>query len=100
MGMGFWNGSQDSALGQAMVKYLVNFAKSGDPNGSGLQSWEMHTTGSGRFMDLGPELAMQECIEQAAARYSFLGREYFGKRLLTQVPLSDAPESKRQRLEE
>lgn len=98
--MGFWNGTQGGALGKTMKSYLVKFAETGNPNGGGLPSWNPHVAGSGRFMDLGPELSMRERTKQAAERYSFLAREYFGGRLLTQVPLADVPEGKRRRLKE
>lgn len=42
-------------LSEAMQKYWTNFAKTGDPNGTGLPKWDKHDTKSRAYMELGNE---------------------------------------------
>jgi para-nitrobenzyl esterase len=46
----------DRFLSQEMMKYWTNFAKTGDPNGPGLQQWPAYTAGTGRYMEFGNEI--------------------------------------------
>jgi para-nitrobenzyl esterase len=43
----------DYALGEAMSNYLVNFAKTGNPNGAGLPTWPAFSDDSVDLMELG-----------------------------------------------
>lgn len=47
---GYW-ADADYTLGNAMSGYLLNFAKSGDPNGEGLTEWSP-CTGDGSYLNL------------------------------------------------
>ncbi len=43
---------EDYELSKAMLDYFTNFAKTGDPNGSGLARWEAYTTDSQQTMHI------------------------------------------------
>jgi para-nitrobenzyl esterase len=43
------------ALSGNMVEYWANFAKTGDPNGSGLPTWPKYTTAANGILTLGPD---------------------------------------------
>lgn len=43
--------ARDRAMGRAMSRYLVNFAKRGDPNGAGLPAWPPYARSSDEIMD-------------------------------------------------
>jgi para-nitrobenzyl esterase len=43
--------ARDRAMSRAMSAYLVNFAKSGDPNGAGLPAWPRYTRTGDELMD-------------------------------------------------
>lgn len=45
--------AQDRRLADAMARYWVNFARSGDPNGEGLPHWPAFTHDEGQVLDLG-----------------------------------------------
>ncbi|UZK70467.1 carboxylesterase family protein [Sphingomonas sp. S1-29] len=42
---------KDIAMGKTISSYIVNFAKAGDPNGSGLAAWPQYHAASDRVMD-------------------------------------------------
>lgn len=42
---------RDNAMGEAISAYLVNFAKTGDPNGRGLPAWPRYARASDQIMD-------------------------------------------------
>jgi para-nitrobenzyl esterase len=42
---------RDRAMGRAISAYIVNFAKTGDPNGSGLPSWPHYTPSKDELMN-------------------------------------------------
>lgn len=42
---------KDVGMGKAMSAYLVNFVKTGDPNGKGLPAWPRYTKASDQIMD-------------------------------------------------
>jgi para-nitrobenzyl esterase len=46
--------TDQKALSDQMVKYWANFAKSGDPNGSGSTMWPAFTTAANGILSLGP----------------------------------------------
>jgi para-nitrobenzyl esterase len=43
--------SRDAAMGQTMSAYLTNFARTGDPNGTGLPTWPRYARATDRIMD-------------------------------------------------
>lgn len=47
------NAPTDSSLSQAIVKYWTNFAKSGNPNGTGLPDWPAYSANKGEYIELG-----------------------------------------------
>lgn len=48
----------DHALSEKMQKYWINFAKTGDPNGDGLERWEPVTGTYGKLLELGENIAV------------------------------------------
>lgn len=44
---------EDYALSREMLAYWTNFMKTGDPNGEGLRSWELHTRENPAVMEFG-----------------------------------------------
>ena len=46
---------RDRAMGQAMSRYVVRFAKTGDPNAPGLPSWPGYTRAGDHIMDFTPD---------------------------------------------
>ena len=42
---------KDTAVGDLVSQYLVNFVKTGDPNGAGLAFWPQHTRSGDEIMD-------------------------------------------------
>ena len=59
----------DYALGDAMSDYLVNFATTGDPNGTGVPAWTEYGDAGGKFtyMELGDEVSEQTMADDRAA---------------------------------
>ena len=47
----------DVALSRTIMSYWTNFAKTGDPNGSGLPSWPAYVGGPSDILDLGHTVA-------------------------------------------
>jgi para-nitrobenzyl esterase len=65
----------DRTLADAMSSYWTNFAKTGDPNGSGLPRWGAYKPGgNGQVMNLGENIEMQ--TEPHRARYEFFDALY------------------------
>jgi len=52
-----------------MSSYLVNFAKTGDPNGVGLPRWEPFSRESGKIMIFGKQSATKVLPDKAALEY-------------------------------
>lgn len=50
----------DYALSENMQDYLVNFVKTGDPNGSGLPKWETYNKNPNKIMSFGEKVGMIE----------------------------------------
>ena len=62
--------ANDRALSETMVRCLVNFIKTGDPNGDALPAWE---SGDGtRYLEFGDTTAMRD--EQSLALFAVLDR--------------------------
>jgi len=49
----------DTALSQDMMKYWTNFARTGDPNGTGLTQWPAYTAAGGQYMEFGDQLTVR-----------------------------------------
>ena len=100
----FWNGEEPirpeacahhnhprpsmTTLGKTMFGYLLRFAASGNPNGAGLPAWDAHSAarrGAVRVMELGPSIGMVDVEAEETARHDFCSREFFNKRLRTQL---------------
>jgi para-nitrobenzyl esterase len=65
----------DRRLADAMSSYWTKFAKSGDPNGSGLPRWDLYKPGGeGQVMKLGENVELQ--TEPHRDRYLFLDGLY------------------------
>lgn len=89
--VGFWHGSDPAAAatpaGQAMMRYLVQFASTGDPNGGnadGLPTWPKFVAGEVDGMlqlgGLGPEVAAEyvPLREEQRDLFRFMDEAYFG----------------------
>jgi para-nitrobenzyl esterase len=46
---------EDQAVARMAQGYWVNFAKTGDPNGSGLPAWPRHDPGKDQIFDFRPD---------------------------------------------
>lgn len=59
----------DYALGNTMSDYLVNFATTGDPNGSGVPAWTAYEAGADgiTYMELGDEVAERTMDDDKAS---------------------------------
>ena len=64
-----WPETSDNAMGKAISAYLVNFAKTGDPNGAGLPVWPRY------------ERAKDEIMDFAANGKALPGRDRWGTEL-------------------
>jgi len=47
--------ARDNAMGRAISSYLVNFAKSGNPNGASLPEWKAYDKSSDMILDFAPD---------------------------------------------
>ena len=64
--------ASDYALSNVMSEYWANFVKTGDPNGTGLPTWDIYDESSGEILELGssigpkvdPYLALYPIIEE------------------------------------
>ncbi len=68
----------DYDLGDKMSSYLANFARSGNPNGTGLAQWNAFTDGTYDFMELGDEV--QPLPSLTDAQFDFW-KAYLGPQL-------------------
>ena len=48
----------DEALTESIMNYWVNFAKTGNPNGTGLTQWPQYTSGSRKTLELGDRIGV------------------------------------------
>jgi para-nitrobenzyl esterase len=62
--------SEDRALSETMTSYWVNFARTGDPNASGLPKWPRYEPASRRVMHL--DVTVKDAPEAHRARYEAL----------------------------
>jgi para-nitrobenzyl esterase len=62
----------DRAVSQAMQAYWTNFARSGDPNGSGLPAWPRYEGAGTQVLQFGATPAAAP--EEGTARFQFLDR--------------------------
>ncbi len=72
----YWT-QADYDMGEAMSSYLVNFAKNGDPNGSGLTEWGAFDGGMD-FFELGDTISPLSFSEAKAAFWNTYGSEKLG----------------------
>jgi para-nitrobenzyl esterase len=67
----------DRALADVMSSYWVNFARSGDPNGSGLPEWPAHSAeGFGRAMVLGDRVEPEATTTPPEKSLAFFDSAY------------------------
>jgi para-nitrobenzyl esterase len=65
----------DHTLADAMSSYWVNFAKTGDPNGTGLPSWTAYNTSAESYLELGSPIQMKQHLLKAQLDFLDLARE-------------------------
>jgi len=56
----------DKMLADAMIRYWVQFAKTGDPNVEGLPQWPAYTTKSDQYLELGDEIKIGTALRKEA----------------------------------
>ena len=57
---------EDKALSEAMTRYWVQFAKTGDPNQEGLPAWPSYSPDTDRHLELGDAIAAGSHYKKAA----------------------------------
>jgi para-nitrobenzyl esterase len=65
----------DHALADAMSSYWVNFAKTGDPNGTGLPAWTAYNTSAEPYLELGSPIRMKQHLLKAQLDFLDMARE-------------------------
>ena len=61
-GEGSWT-EYDTERARVMNAYLVNFCMTGDPNATGLPTWEPYTTSGGGYLHFDEEISMQKILK-------------------------------------
>ncbi|MCH7909157.1 MAG: carboxylesterase family protein [Candidatus Hydrogenedentes bacterium] len=56
----------DEELAEAMIRYWVQFAETGDPNVEGLPEWPAYTTESDQYLELGDEIKVGTALRKEA----------------------------------
>ena len=69
----------DRALSEAMVSYLTNFAKTGDPNGPGLAEWLPVKKGQNRVMRFGDKTAAMGYVSIAKLNHTMRTKPSVGE---------------------
>ena len=67
----------DYKLGDQMSSYLVNFAKTGNPNGTGLTKWNAYDGFSVAYLDLGDQISLKTLTDAQASFW----KKYYGNLL-------------------
>jgi para-nitrobenzyl esterase len=63
-----------SALAEAMRRYWVQFARTGDPNTPGLPKWPRYDSATGPYLELGPQIRPAVGLREDA--FQLLNRVY------------------------
>jgi para-nitrobenzyl esterase len=67
-----WHTDTDLTLADRMSSYWTNFAKTGDPNGTGLPTWAPYDPADEPYMDFGDAPAVKHHLLKA--QLDFLAR--------------------------
>ena len=57
---------EDPALAEAMIRYWVQFAKTGDPNVDGLPDWPEYQNDTAHYLEFGDEIKADSAYRQHA----------------------------------
>ncbi len=57
---------EDPELAEAMIRYWVQFAKTGDPNVDGLPKWPDYKNDTARYLEFGGEIKAGSAYRQHA----------------------------------
>ena len=68
--------SEDFQISETIQKYLVNFVKTGNPNGNGLVKWPSMNTAAGNITFLIMDTTFETKKSQVEDRYHFLDKHY------------------------
>lgn len=55
----------DRKLSDIVSSYWVNFAKKGDPNGSGLPAWPKYNAGADQALEIGDVIGLRSAVNKA-----------------------------------
>ena len=59
----------DKKLSDAMTSYWVNFAASGDPNGTGLTKWPAYNAADDQLLELGDQIVVRSGVNKAGLEF-------------------------------
>ncbi|HEV3062445.1 MAG TPA: carboxylesterase family protein [Vicinamibacterales bacterium] len=71
----FAYGGADHTLADAMSSYWVNFATTGDPNGTGLPAWTAYDTSAESYLELGTPIQLKQHLLKAQLDFLDMARE-------------------------